>query len=77
MKALTNKEFTDRGLETKVAPCTFSFLSPAELKELRRAVRRAYPTYTAAQKKRTVVSLACAPTSVAGFIDRVNAELGA
>ena len=72
MKHFTNKEFEERGLETRVAPGIFSFLSPGEIKEVRHAVRCAYPGLSNKDMNGRVVSIACSPTTAAGFVDRVN-----
>ena len=74
---LTNAEFEARGLKTKVAGSTYSFLSPSEIAQVRKAVNRAYPEYSAADKRRRVITIACQPTTAARFIRRVDEVLGA
>jgi len=69
MEFLTNEEYEARGAHTKVAPHTFSWLTPAELKEVRDAVALAFPHWS---RKDRVVTLACQPTQAALFVSRVN-----
>ena len=56
---------------TKVAPDTYSYLSPAALKELKRCLSIAYPTDKAKQK-RDYVTLACQPTAAARFVKHLD-----
>ena len=52
---------------TKVGPHTYSYLSPAELKELKRCLAIAYRN-NPAQQKRDYVTLACQPEAAARFV---------
>ena len=51
---------------TKVAPDTYSYLSPAQLKELKRCVAIAYRGKD--NQKRQYVTLACQPNAAARFV---------
>ncbi len=55
---------------TSIGNRLFSYLTPAELKELRRCVKIAYPT--PAQRKREYQTLACQPTAAARFIKHAD-----
>ena len=77
MDRLTNQEYRDRNYTTPLGNGDYSFLSNDEIKELRHAVLCAYPTKSAADRKRTVHTLACQPTQAAQFVDRVNASIKA
>jgi len=52
----------------KVAPGTFSYLSAGELKNLKRCISIAYPHYSAKDKNRQYVTLACQPNAAARFV---------
>jgi len=77
MEHLTNKEYRDRNIATPIGNQDYSFLTPAELKELKHAILCAYPTKTDQDRKRTLHTLACQPTQAALFVDRVNYSIKA
>ncbi len=52
---------------TRVANGIYSYLSPAQLRELKRCLAIAYPN-NAAKQKRDYITLACQPNAAAGFI---------
>jgi hypothetical protein len=52
----------------KVAPHTYSYLSSAQLRELRRCIRIAYPQYSDEYRRRQYVTLACQPDAAARFV---------
>ncbi len=61
-------ENDDDAATTSIGNRLFSYLTPAELKELRRCVKIAYPTQTEAQRKRQYQTLACHPAAAARFV---------
>ena len=60
--------YPDNAPIVKVAPDTYSYLSPAQLKELRRCIAIAYPQYSKADRKRQYVTLACQPEAAKRFV---------
>lgn len=60
--------YPDNAPTTKVDESTYSYLSPKQLKELRRCLWIAYPHYTAANHKLAYVNLACQPEAAKRFM---------
>ena len=75
MIAQTNriqKRIDEMKTTTSIGNGLHSFLTPAELKELRRCLKIAYPTQTQAQRKQKYQTLACQPTAAARFIKHAD-----
>jgi hypothetical protein len=61
-------KYPDNAITVKVAPGIYSYLSPAQLKELKRCISIAYPQYSAADRRRQYVTLACQPEAAKRFV---------
>jgi len=82
MKELSNKEYRARGVQTPVGLSPhdegiFSWLTPDELQELRKAIDHAYQNMYPSDRRRKWSTMACQPTQAAKFVNRVNAEIEA
>jgi len=72
MDQLTNQQYRERKVQTPIGNECFSYLTEAELHDLRHAIHCAYPSKTTEQRNRTAFTYACQPTQAAKFVNAVN-----